>query len=506
MKRFLVPTTAPAAMKKMVFTILCVALLMLVAAPAWADQCSGALPLTNPGPNPAPGPLTVTGCGALITVFAVDGNGNATAFTVSTPNNGNNNPYDGIEDSLIGIQNSSGAALHSIHLSASDTTNGGIFNFDFDGPCAFNGADCHGSTGYEGPDNYFTIDPGTSCAVFTTCFTSGTVNFTPIANSGSTWFALEGTPQSFGTISQTQTLEPGVTAIYPAGNDNSKWTPANTSHGGEQLTVTAVPIPQGSFVPPAPFGNESCVPAKDFTQANGGVHTCLGFQTSCVDANGSADCSTLPVTVMTNYDLPDDLPAIGGPDFLVFHGQNCPPSPTATAQSVFLEYGVNRFDPYTKGGSTPVSCYIATYTPGAPLITGAGTKVSTAQFVGFQTPVSDTDVNLIKAGSAVPLKWQVFDASGGAITDLTYCTSAQGTGCTGNWVNLSTFSIACVLDPTPVSPDVVAAGNSGLQNLGSGNYQFNWKTVKGSKGCVNIRATFSFGLVVTPAQLGFKYQ
>jgi hypothetical protein len=212
---------------------------------------------------------------------------------------------------------------------------------------------------------------------------------------------------------------------------------------------------------------------------------------------------------MTNYDLPSDLPAIGGPDFLVFHGQPCPPAAGATAQSIFTEYGVNRFDPYTKGGSTPVSCYIATYTPGARLIVADGPQFV---FVGFQSPVSDTDLNIIKAGSMVPLKWQLLNSDGSPYTTpLSYCGTLNANGTCGTsgvsapWVNLSIFSIACVNDSTPVTPDVAPAGTSGLQNLGSGNYLFNWKTVKGSVGCVNVTATFN-GLVATPAQLGFKYK
>ena len=40
MKRFLMPATALATTKKVAFAILCCTLLMLFAAPAWADQCS----------------------------------------------------------------------------------------------------------------------------------------------------------------------------------------------------------------------------------------------------------------------------------------------------------------------------------------------------------------------------------------------------------------------------------------------------------------------------------
>ncbi len=61
MKRHQMPATTLSAMKKVAFTILCCMLLVLFAAPAWADQCSGALPVGS-----------ATGCGALITVTAVD--------------------------------------------------------------------------------------------------------------------------------------------------------------------------------------------------------------------------------------------------------------------------------------------------------------------------------------------------------------------------------------------------------------------------------------------------
>jgi hypothetical protein len=471
---------------------------MLAAAPAWADQCAGALPVG-----------TATGCGALITVFAVGESGNATAFTVTTLGNGN--PYDGTEDSLIGVQNSSGAALNSIHLSASDTTFGGIFNFDFDGPCAFNEADCHGTTGYEGPDNTFAIDPGTPCGAESTCRTSGTVNFTtPIPNLGSTWFALEGGPLSFATISQTQTLHPGQTAVYPAGNDNSKWTPSN-NQGGELLTVTAVPIPRSVFDanPPTSFPGESCVPYADFSAANGGQDTCVEFQAVCAQGTASSnDCETFLYQVTMNYDLPPDQSAIGGPDFLVLHGATCPQT-SLLNQSIFLEYGVSRTDPHTTAGGGGISCFVATFRPGAPLITGTGTTVSRSQFVGWESPVVDNKLNMVKAGSTRPLKFQWFDPPGNPDPNLTWCANTTGTGCTAPWVNLQYFFVLCPAQSGTVvntTTDISSPGNSGFQNLGGGNYQMNWQTQKSWKGsCANVEATFSNGLVVVPATPGFQF-
>jgi hypothetical protein len=504
MKRLLMPTTALAAMKKMAFTILCVALLMLVTAPAWADQCAGALPVGS-----------ATGCGALITVFTVDGTGNATAFIVTTVS-GTGNPYDGTEDTLVGVQNNSGAALKSIHLSASDTTFGGIFGFDGDGPCQYaasnneNTGDCYPNpvipgytpSGYEGPDNTFTIDPGTSCGEDSICFTSGTVNFTtPIPNGGSTWFALEGGPQSFGTISQTQTLYPGVTAIFPAGNDNSKWTPFNNK-GGEQLTITAVPILRSVFDLSPPSPGESCVPYADFSAANG-VDTCVELQADCAQGTASSnDCATFLYQVTTNYDLPADQSAIGGPDFLVVHGVGCPQT-SGFNHSIFLEYGVSRTDPHTTGGGGGLSCYVATFHPGAPLITSG----TTSSFFGFEFPVSNTKLNPIFIPLPVWLSWDYSNSSSGnPVTNLNLCNNTTGLGCTAPWVNLGAIPIACPAGPA-TGPEVPISSvfNSGLLNFGRGEYSFVWNTAKGFKKgtCVKVVLTFDTGLTVFPARFQF---
>ena len=175
------------------------------------DQCAGALPVGS-----------ATGCGVIITVTAVDGNGNATAATITVPGNGN--PYDGDDDTLVGVQNNSGGVLLAVTLTSSSTTFGGIFGFDGDGACNYatrfseNSNDCFNGPfpepdplDYEGPSNTFSNINSVSCPIFETCYTSGTVNFTGngIAPGGSTWFALEGTPQAIATITQTgQTMNP----------------------------------------------------------------------------------------------------------------------------------------------------------------------------------------------------------------------------------------------------------------------------------------------------------
>jgi hypothetical protein len=333
MKKLLMPATA-LSRKKVASTILGCALLMFIAAPAWGqtgDQgiCNSALPVGS-----------ATGCGAVITVTAVNNSGQAIAFNVTIPNNngneaGNGNPYDGDDDVLIGILNNTTTPLSSIALNSTDTSNGGIFGFDVDGPCQYaeqvngNPNDCFNNfpagyvpTGYEGPDNTFTVNRGTTCGLGT-CYTSGMVNFTtaiPPAGSNScdapcnsTWFALEGTPSSLvfvgptmpvttgtitltpngapvsnvlvaiptgsslGTVASMNVIETPVDpATFNAGRFPPSCNPATTSGG--VCKGTANTFSGGSIVPPAPYGNVSCVPI------NG---ACIDLLYQCFDVNGN---------------------------------------------------------------------------------------------------------------------------------------------------------------------------------------------------------------------------
>jgi hypothetical protein len=113
-----------------------------------------------------------TTCGVVVTVTNK-------GATVSSTGQG---PYDGIDDTLIGIVNNSSVPVKSLVL----TSTLDIFGFDGDG------IDTYGApgnnldrTGYGGPNAYYTnINAG---------LTSGTVNFiTPVApNGGTTHFSLE---------------------------------------------------------------------------------------------------------------------------------------------------------------------------------------------------------------------------------------------------------------------------------------------------------------------------
>jgi hypothetical protein len=121
------------------------------------------------------------------------------------------------------------------------------------------------------------------------------------------------------------------------------------------------------------------------------------------------------------------------------------------------------------------------------------------QFFGFFAPVADPApgvtvapaggfinpvINVIKAGRTVPIKWQVLDGNGVGVTGLTLNAVNGGPG--GTVVLTAQNSTVCAHDTVDNSIVVDAAGNSGLQDLGGGNYQFNWKTVLPSGACVDL--------------------
>ncbi len=321
------------------------------------------------------------------------------------------------------------------------------------------------------------------------------------------------------TTSMSLTLQPGVQAVYSFDNNANKYkiTSSPYSSGGEVLTITEVPILKSNFVPPANFPNETCVPVANFTTLNG-ADTCVEYQADCSFGGvpGGGDCNTLLYTLLDSFDLPSDLPAIGGPDFLVVHGSGCPTSSTAVAVSIFTDYFVTRIDPTIKGtGNGTGSCFIAMYTPGAPVITSG----STSRFVGWQSPVVDSDLNQVKAGSTRPLIFNWNDSSGNPITNLSYCNSFTMTN-SGNvcqdsptvptpWVNLAQFVVACpgaATVNTASDTSTSTSGNSGFQNNGGGNYQANWQTQKIWKGtCRNVQVTFDNGVTEIPATLGFQF-
>jgi len=165
----------------MKFSFATLGMLLIGAGAAWA---------ANTTPCPAVGSDT-NGCEFIIYVTAVNSSGAATQFTVvlNAPDQG---PYDGVEDTLVGIVNNSGSVLKSITL----PNGAGQFGFDGDGACI--GTYSPGPTAAQCLGGVFTsTDPNdylssTATSVSNVTSTSGTINFNNIAAGGTSWFDLEG--------------------------------------------------------------------------------------------------------------------------------------------------------------------------------------------------------------------------------------------------------------------------------------------------------------------------
>ncbi|MHB8540690.1 MAG: PEP-CTERM sorting domain-containing protein [Candidatus Acidiferrales bacterium] len=176
--------------------------------------------------NACPAIGNANNCNLLITV--------GTGLTVTTTFPDPNNPYDGVEDQLVGVTNNSGVTITSMFLSGTGPGGTGIFDFDLDGAGA-SGTNCFSgtsplnpcfpggtfdSTTYAGPGVTFSGINCTGGPFMDEC-DSGTVNFTGGLKSGdSIWFSLEN-PTSMTSLTSitptTVTPEPASLLLLGTG-------------------------------------------------------------------------------------------------------------------------------------------------------------------------------------------------------------------------------------------------------------------------------------------------
>jgi hypothetical protein len=206
-----------------------------------------------------------TSCETLIVI-----NPDGTVTIVSDPGQ---SPYDGAEDTLIGVQNNEAAAVASIQLSSATLA---LFGFEGDGICSpaftpFTGsAYCSslpsGSTGYEGPDTTFSGIAANK--------RSGTVNFTDTGGGlpagAGTFFSLEQNVRANNLAATPPPLVTFTNASPVTDDFNDPITVAAT------LTASGVPV-SGATVT---FKIES----------GAGGATCMGT----TNGSGVASCSITP--------------------------------------------------------------------------------------------------------------------------------------------------------------------------------------------------------------------
>jgi len=152
-------------------------------------------------------------------------------------------------------------------------------------------------------------------------------------------------------------------------------------------------------------------------------------------------------------------------------------------------------DVFSSCASTFSICYVAGAT-GFTTPTWNGYPAAVCvDFAGFFEPIDNEIVNVAKAGQAIPVKWRLTDFTGMPISDP------------ASFVGLYSYSVMCS-DFSGITTDAIeqyAAGASGLQYMGDGYWQFNWKTPKGYAGkCIDMYIQFEDGTTSPIANFKFK--
>ncbi len=253
-----------------------------------------------------------TGCGILITL----GTSGATVTAATSPTEP---PFDGIEDTLVGIVNDTGFTIPSVDLS-SDLD---IFGFDGDGICSGNYGTWTGSsgcnypadppsgysnTGYEGPGTFFTNISGDQ--------KSGTLNLTGGGGSGlgstglatgsSTYFSLENAltaadftiPAQFVVSKSASTSGP----IYQGTPGDITYTLSADNIGGSSsgVSITDAAPPNTTLV----SGTPECVTVPSPASCNVTVNSGTGAITWTVTGVAPGATVTVSFEVTTTTSTP----------------------------------------------------------------------------------------------------------------------------------------------------------------------------------------------------------
>lgn len=190
-----------------------------------------------------------------------------------------------------------------------------------------------------------------------------------------------------------------------------------------------------------------------------GTHNYSGTAT-----DGAGNVSD-PITGSVKVDADDPTfgPCQGGP-FLVNSGSH-EVSITATDDHSGMDNAGSTLSDSvnTTSTGTQTVTFTAKDNVGHSVTKDCDYTVRAYDFVGFTSPVDNpTVLNTVKAGQAVPLKWRLMDGTN-PVTNL-------------QSVTVTASALTCSLGTSADLLEEVASGSSGLQNLGNGYYQYNWKT------------------------------
>ena len=389
-----------------------------------------------------------TGCGFLISLPQTG------SATVTASGQG---PYDGHDDTLVGIVNNTDQAISTVTLSSSSD----IFGFDGDGICAdpYDGQwtnTCpYGTAGYEGPGTSFSNISGDK--------KSGTLHLSPALEPGAhTFFSLESDLTGAGFVIPAKfTVVKSVTSTGPyyAGSTSTPidYSISATNDTGAQagnVTIADSAPPNTTLVTSPPPG---CPPVSspivcNFTNSSGNLDWAF---------TGVPGGTTVTVSFSVT---PNANAAPSVSNTAIWSGSGClPPAPTVAGASVAPMCSTNQTTttvtapiPLLITASNTTSAYGTAgpaVTPGYTGLTGGDTQPSTPPTCSTVPPVTTTTAvgtytgHNVCSGAADPKYTITYAPGNAAVTPApVVVTASSGTMPYGGTVPAITPSYAGLLN------------------------------------------------------------
>ncbi|WP_353813773.1 PxKF domain-containing protein [Agromyces sp. SYSU T00266] len=224
----------------------------------------------------------------------------------------------------------------------------------------------------------------------------------------------------------------------------------------------------------------ACTSPATYTGLADGQHT---FTVYASDRSGNNDTSPAEHSWSIDTIAPTLAPSVASPLAL---GDVVTVDPGATdSGSGVADASCNDGNPLdtSSAGTFTIECS-ATDVAGNQATESVDYRVAFG-FGGFGAPLDAGAVNVVKAGRTVPLVFTAVAGVDGTPADLS-----------GADVKVRVSSRACDLGDTPNLVEESAAGQSGLQHLGGGTYQYNWATPKAYAGsCKTLELSLGDGAV-----------
>jgi hypothetical protein len=213
----------------------------------------------------------------------------------------------------------------------------------------------------------------------------------------------------------------------------------------------------------SPITSPACSPVTISADTQGQTVTCSATSTGGTDSKS--------VTIKRDATAPTLAPTVT-PGIVLLNG-SATAAPNATDATSGVAASSCAAVVTSAVGNRTVAC-TASDLAGNAASAQAAYSVRYA-FVGFDDPIDDGGVlNVARAGQVIPLVWRLTDAAGNPVTTL-------------SGVTVAVTALSCATAASANDLEQYTSGISGLQNLGNGYYQFNWKAPKSYAGsCMTL--------------------